>query len=193
MNQLFIGILILSIASSCSLMLDYGDEPDAECVNNIDCNPEEVCSDPACDLDREWANWKVEGNGPKQLIVETGTVSDPVTGLVWVWQRDAEKMNWNDAKNYCASLSTAGGGWRLPTRIELLSIADPTKVECGNPSKCIAIDTEVFRDLNLAHLWYWSSTPAANDSNQVAWTIHFYSGTAKQHQKEEENYCFCVR
>ncbi len=53
-----------------------------------------------------------------------GTVKDPRTGLTWQRQVPGPSYGWEDAKAYCAGLSLAGGGWRLPTIDELKGLAD---------------------------------------------------------------------
>ena len=56
-----------------------------------------------------------------------GTVQDNVTGLVWQSSVTASQaFSWDDA-DLCAGLTLGGRVWRLPTRIELLSIVDFTR------------------------------------------------------------------
>ena len=43
-------------------------------------------------------------------------------GLVWQANPSQVAMSWADAKAYCAKLDLAGGGWRLPTKEELLAL-----------------------------------------------------------------------
>ena len=54
-----------------------------------------------------------------------GTVRDNRTGLTW--QRDIGTVSYSfgQAEGVCSALGTAGGGWRLPTRKELLTLVDP--------------------------------------------------------------------
>jgi hypothetical protein len=56
--------------------------------------------------------------------------------------------------------------WRLPTRTELRSIVDYSRI---NP----AIDTGYFLNTNSAY--FWSSSPYAGDGDN-AWLVHFYGG-----------------
>ncbi|MEI7894520.1 MAG: DUF1566 domain-containing protein [Myxococcales bacterium] len=96
-----------------------------------------------------------------------GTVTDNVTGLVWEKNVNSSNFSWADAKAYCAGLPTAGGGWRLPSRMELVSIVDLTK---SNP----AIDTTAFP--NTPSQAFWSASAWAGSSSG-AWNVLFYDGT----------------
>ena len=82
-----------------------------------------------------------------------GTVRDNVTGLVWQKAVDAttQKLTWDAAKSYCAALPLAGRTWRLPTRIELLSIVDFTRV---GP----AINAQAFPSVP-GGAYHWTSSP----------------------------------
>lgn len=54
-----------------------------------------------------------------------GTITDPVSGLMWQQTPPAEGMSWADAKEYCENLEYGGySDWRLPTLKELFSISD---------------------------------------------------------------------
>ena len=54
-----------------------------------------------------------------------GTWTDPETGLMWSGQDNGAKVNWTQAKNFCANLQLGGfSNWRLPTLSELKSIYD---------------------------------------------------------------------
>ena len=108
------------------------------------------------------------------------TVKDTSTGLTWQRVLPAayagctgrystsgsvgEACNWEGAKTYCTQLALAGGGWRLPTKDELVSIADTGRT---NP----AIDTTAFP--NTPGEWFWSSSPYVGPSGG-AWSVNFY-------------------
>lgn len=106
------------------------------------------------------------------------TVFDAVTKLTW--QRDGSHPETDPvmASNYCSML--LGGGWRLPTRIELVSIIDFTR---SGP----AIDP-IFANTQKAD--YWSSSVYADDSGANYWVVSFDDGSVKS---GGGSYVRCVR
>jgi hypothetical protein len=99
-------------------------------------------------------------------------VTDTVTGLVWQQTATPQTFAWTDAKCYCAGLSLGGitaGGWRLPTRIELLSLVDFTQ---WNPS----INQTAFPNARADD--FWTSSPVAGEA-LTAWGVGFYNGDSE--------------
>jgi hypothetical protein len=87
-------------------------------------------------------------------------IRDNVTGLTW--QRDlmANTLTWDAANAYCDGLSFAfQDDWRLPSRIELVSLVDFTR---DDP----AIDP-IFTNTNPASFWTASTTPADRSRGYV--------------------------
>ena len=150
-----------------------------------------ICAVSACS-DLDWANWPIPsapGEGkpnPVSYELGDGVAVDSVTGLMW--QRDAAPGTYTleMAKAYCTSSAVAGfSDWRLPTRIELVSIVDDTAV---NP----AINATVFPD--TPEDYTWTSTPLFVDSAGV-WSVHFagyeyYSNAADTSNQQPAR---CVR
>ena len=89
---------------------------------------------------------------------------DTKTRLTWQ-QALQTGMNRQAAQSYCTGMS--GGGWRLPTVHELMTLIDDTNV---NPIK---IDQSVFPGVTMASAYTWSSTPVSGDPTS-AWTVNFY-------------------
>jgi hypothetical protein len=57
-----------------------------------------------------------------------GTVGDDVTGLMWQVDAPSENFEWQAGVDHCEALELAGhDDWRLPTRIEMTSIVDPSR------------------------------------------------------------------
>lgn len=118
----------------------------------------------------------VPGDAPVNLEARDDTVFDPLTGLSW--ERRASQATYTPASHdnpqsqvkkaaaYCAALRLEDqADWRLPTRLELLSIADHTRV---NP----AIDKELFP--GTPNKSFWTSTRQPFPNQQYA--INFGDG-----------------
>ena len=87
-----------------------------------------------------------------------------------VYPTDLKKMKWDEAKKACADL---GGGWRLPTRIELI-VMYQNQDELGG----------------FASNYYWSSTELGNFD---AWTQNVSSGNQYSYNKVNYFYVRAVR
>ena len=108
-----------------------------------------------------------------EINAQAGTVLDNATKLTWQRALDTSGgddgkggYNWLHAQPYCASLSLAGGGWRLPTIRELRSLID-TSLE--QP----AIDHTAFP--NTADKDLWSITANAKVPTEF-WYVDFLDG-----------------
>jgi hypothetical protein len=59
---------------------------------------------------------------------QSGTWTDPATSLMWALQDNGKAVNWDQANNYCRTLSLAGfKNWQLPTLDELVAMRDPNR------------------------------------------------------------------
>jgi hypothetical protein len=96
----------------------------------------------------------------------SGTVLDTRTLLTWQQATDGKTYTWLDAKTYCAGLSLAGNGWRLPSVGELLTLVDVT---AHDP----AIDPTAFPATPTTS--FWSSSTYAG-ATTLAWTVDFGQG-----------------
>jgi hypothetical protein len=103
-------------------------------------------------------------------------VVDKVTGLNWQRTVPVNSYTLADATTYCASLILATqGGWRVPSVIELQSIADD---EAADPTNMIpAIDAAAFP--NTPDETFWTSTPVAGVPG-TQWGVEFETGTMGQ-------------
>ena len=118
-----------------------------------------------------------------RFVTSTDTVFDTTTGLTWQREVTHQRFAWQAAKEYAASLSFAGGGWRLPTKNELMSIVDNTQ---NNPS----IDDKSFPGTPAD--WFWSSSPYASDGF-YAWVVNFGGGNSGYGDVTLSNRVRCVR
>lgn len=62
--------------------------------------------------------WHEERENLDRFRVESATVTDNETGLVWM-RNASPAMRWDDIEGYCRAKKDGGGGWRLPTLDEL--------------------------------------------------------------------------
>lgn len=122
-----------------------------------------------------WANWPMPNpsslNGlpnPQTFGVRSaGVVFDSATKLEWQQSADKKARTRDEAEEYCASLSLGGGNFRLPARIELLSIVDFTQ---ANP----AFDPKAFPGAEPGR--YWSASRYAGGADR-GWLVNFEFGT----------------
>jgi hypothetical protein len=107
---------------------------------------------PACDAD------KPTRTPGARYVLKGGEAYDKKTDLTW--QRCSIGQRWKEGTgcvgvikqlDWDESMKQAADGWRVPTMDELLTLVSPT---CHKP----AINEEVFPDMELDKLWYWSST-----------------------------------
>ena len=106
-------------------------------------------------------------------VGDAEVVVDEVTHLMWQRTVNENTYSWDQAIEFCDRLELAGhSDWRLPARIELISLIDFTRsMELSPPSP--AIDPDAFP--NTPAQWFWSSSPAAGAPSN-AWHVYFYFG-----------------
>jgi hypothetical protein len=111
-----------------------------------------------------------------------GTVSDNCTGLMWQKDTAPGTYMWQQALQYCETLSLAGqSDWRLPNVRELQSIVDYGRY---NPS----IDP-IFGAVSS---YYWSSS-ASVYYPAGAWLVYFDVGYVDYDYKASAGYVRAVR
>jgi hypothetical protein len=103
-----------------------------------------------------------------RYTIANGTVTDNATKLVWQQTAAPATQTFSGAKSYCAGLALDGGGWRMPTVKELMTLVD-FSVAAPGPT----IDTTAFPAAPADYFWT-SSTLAANPS--FGWSVYFYHG-----------------
>lgn len=122
---------------------------------------------------------------PRRYDIGTkGVVVDDVTGLMWQRTLPNTFLTFRDAGRQCDELALAGHhDWRLPSRIELVSLIDTTRTQP-------AIDVKAFPDTPSD--WFWTSSLAAGDPN-AAWYVYFYFGYPKTDDMSGRFSVRCVR
>lgn len=93
---------------------------------------------------------------PRSLVFAGATVLDRETSLEWLRDVAPDRLAWSEARSYCANLAAQGGGWRLPTQRELLTVLrywhDP---------------------LDGGLDWFWSDDVGVRDG--TAWAVGSYA------------------
>jgi hypothetical protein len=113
------------------------------------------------------------------------TVTDNLTGLMWQQTVPTGTYTWVQAVAYCPTLNLAGhSDWRLPSRIELVSIVD-FGVTSG-----ATINATYFPSTPAS--WFWSSSPLVGSSSN-AWLVYFDYGFTYLNFVSNTNYVRCVR
>jgi hypothetical protein len=135
-----------------------------------------------------WARWHmpeaVQPDGlkpsypPDAQALGNGTIKDNVTGLVWrEVAEDGTYSTFEAARDACGKQSAAGGGWRLPTRIELVSILDHTKQEPALPRS--ADGGSLFQGGPTSGK-YWTSSVVKPLTNPIQfWGVDIKQGTVE--------------
>jgi hypothetical protein len=142
-----------------------------------------------------WAMWKMPNPAAAKLAnpasytdLGDGTVRDDVTCLVWQREVSGDTYAWADANGYCSSLSLAGGGWRLPSRIELVSLVDFTKAAPGP-----TIDTIAFPNTPAEQFWSSSMVAVTAGGMSFAWYVYFLTGATADYELFIKSRVRCVR
>lgn len=118
-------------------------------------------------------------------VTDYGSVIDHAGGLEWQREPFPDEMTWEEADKACRALQLGGhADWRLPTRIELLTLVDDTRHEP-------AIDTAQFPD--TPSTWFWTSTPRASAHSEFAWVVGFNCGVSVSDRRDNSNRVRAVR
>ncbi|MBM4341804.1 MAG: DUF1566 domain-containing protein [Deltaproteobacteria bacterium] len=113
---------------------------------------------------------------------KTETVLDHATGRTWQRAQAVGTFSWSGAQDWCKQLALAGGGWRVPTLVELEGLVD-------RAAKDPAIDTAVFGPTTAES--FWTVTPALTAAS--AWSVHFGPGNSAVTAKSALHRLRCVR
>lgn len=125
-----------------------------------------------------------------------GTVTDHLTGLVWLWDGSClGALTWQGAM--MAAADAAGDGvksgceglaghndWQLPEIGQL-----ETLFNAGEAAPAGWLNRQRFRNVQAGT--YWSRTPGANP--YAAWTMDFASGEVRPAARVENHFCLLVR
>jgi len=155
-----------------------------------------TCGDTDCTSGQDGDLQKgIEWPNPRFTDNLNGTVTDNLTGLVWLQNADclSGETNWASALNYCKALangmcgltdSSSAGDWRLPNINELWSLIDH-----GNNSPALP-SSHPFTSVRSSA--YFSSTTSTIDFTK-AYQIGMSTGLKNYHSKINGVYVWPVR
>lgn len=140
---------------------------------------------------------------PRFTDNRNGTVTDNLTGLVWLKNANAfGSRAWADALTDCATLNSGEkgltdgsveGDWRLPNVHELQSLIDYGRF---NPSLCNTAGTGPWTSgdpfTNVQSSYYWSGTTYVS-APSYAWYVAVYDGVVSGFVKTLPYYVWPVR
>ena len=132
--------------------------------------------------------WKDNGNA---------TLTDTFTGLQWAQHDNLHDVNIDTAKQWCASLSLSGAGWRLPTIQELEEIyaAGHESTPCGNLRPGLTCHVSSLFYLTNYNFWSTTAAPDEEGSPRDAWSFNLEQGKRYSYSGygESTNRALCVR
>ncbi|MDA3899098.1 MAG: DUF1566 domain-containing protein [Spirochaetes bacterium] len=115
-----------------------------------------------------------------------GTITDNMTGLMWLKSPDSTTRNWPAAITYCEGLDYASHtDWRLPTVSEL-----ETLTNYSQRAPATWLNGQGFTNVRLDY--YWSSTTYA-PSTADAWDVNMNNGGVHNPSKANNNCVWPVR
>ena len=142
-----------------------------------------------------WPNPRFNDNG-------NGTVTDNLTGLVWLKKADNPAMDWEAALNFANELAdpdsglsdgSTAGDWRLPNRFELGSLLD---LEYAGPALCNTAGTEQWQEgdsfTGVRSNAYWSSSTLTRNGKR-GWYVSLRTGDAYHLRKRARRGVWPVR
>lgn len=142
-----------------------------------------------------WAQWIMPNydggadllpNKPVYNVIDNDVIEDKVTGLVWRRATLASQpLAAEEAKVACAAL--AGGPWRLPKRIEVVSLLDFGRTGTG-----ILIDPR-FAGVKNVKVWTSSEVRPFTGSPAQYWTVSFETGAVEPLGAELVTNVLCVK
>jgi hypothetical protein len=229
-HLLILVLLVFSVAGVAGCLSDDSDDGTTD-GDVMDGDEEPVDGDAAfVDGDEQPADGDAESvDGDEEFIdgddepldgdVESsgGTWRDLSSELVWQNPPLGGEMTWQEAVDYCQTLSiTERVAWRLPTIDELRSLVrgcagtvtdgacgvtgactDNYCIESGGCSACTYQDGPAdgcYRpdEIEGACTQVWSSTPVGDLDNYV-WSVDFTYGSVYYYSADYGNFVWCVR
>lgn len=148
-----------------------------------------------CDFKGEYGELLLGSDSPNPRFEDNknGTVTDNLTGLVWLKNADCFKMiDWDGASEAVRNLKhgdcgpnphlvladgSSAGDWRLPAMEELCTLID-----FGERNPALPYDNKFS---GVSSSYYWSSTPIESSSD-LLWVVYLDVGTTCYNAKGDQ-------
>jgi hypothetical protein len=147
-------------------------------------------------------------SAPRMIDNGNGTVTDTVTGLVWLKKADCINQTWTGAIAAVNALASGqcgltdgstAGSWRMPNRKEMQSLADRAQNNMADyfdesfVSRMTGVNSQpaIFTNF-LPFQYYWTSTTDAADATR-AWTTFSCDYGVYDYPKSNTTYTLAVR
>jgi hypothetical protein len=125
-----------------------------------------------------------KGGTAPSYTLDGEVIRDNISQLEWQRTPDSAARSWSDALAYCEGLGLQGGGWRLPSLKELLTLVDSAQ-------RMPAIQRKSF--LYTQSDRYWTSSEYL-DGRDIAHQVEFQLGeSAITGTIADQHYVRCVR
>jgi len=129
-----------------------------------------------------WTTYRAKQQA-KELFDEN-IVADNAAGLMWTRNDNFGDVTWQEANQYCKSLTLAGlSGWELPTIDELEKLYDPQNSRANN----------IRKPFRLTGYYVWSSTKGGKEGSGSAWLFFFLGGRRVVVSMDYSLRALCVR
>ncbi|MFO0678555.1 MAG: DUF1566 domain-containing protein [Polyangiaceae bacterium] len=146
-----VGILVLLSVSCLMAFVEDGKEARSLRKFLVETRAIREAKDAKNAVEREVAQENTP-ESERDFVVTSETLTDKKSGLEWPLHDSTERLDWAASKAYCAELTSAGGGWHLPSRDELLSLLrrNPDPLDGGIE-------------------WFWSANAGLGED--MAWAV----------------------
>ncbi len=148
-----------------------------------------VCSFPGGNLYGQDANYNSPARQPAYKDNADGTVTDLVTGLMWVQADNGNTYSWQESIGYCQDLDFAGhSDWRLPDRHELVGL-----IYFATTYNDLFYMPAIQPDFFTGDFLYWSMNQVAGKPG-YSWIVSFDGGGGTAEGLRNETHSVrCVR
>ena len=144
---------------------------------------------------------------PRFIQNGNGTITDTMTGLIWLKQANCIQADWATAVAAVSKLASGqcgltdgstAGSWRMPNRNEMQSLADRDQNNEADYLNATVqnADGSVYQQALLINFiqqqYYWTSTTDAADTTE-AWTVYSCDYGVYNMPKSDTSYTLAVR